>query len=267
MRGKLLSLIAGLCLLAPLFSTAHCADLNKLSRKEKGEGFAMIFDGKTLTGWDGDPKYWSVKDGAIVGQTTPANPTPRNTFLFWTKGKLADFELRLQWKIEGGNSGIQYRSTRYDGWVAGGYQADIDAKHNYTGILYEERGRGIMVTQGKRVIRTADGKNKVVDAFEGEKPKALLSKKALMAKVKRDGWNDYTIIAKGNRLTQILNKSVTMALLDEEKAKRKLSGVLAFQVHAGPPMTVRFRNIRLKNLGPRKMAPLPKDKPKTVKKK
>ena len=112
------------------------------------KGFEKIFDGKTLKGWNGDPKFWSVKDGAITGQTTKENPTRGNTFIIWEAGKLENFVLELDFKIVGGNSGIQYRSFKKtgnnDGWRIGGYQADFAAGaggDRYSGICYGEAFR------------------------------------------------------------------------------------------------------------------------------
>jgi len=100
----------------------------------------LIFEGDSLEGWDGNPKFWSAKDSVITGQTTKENPTKGNTFLIWRQGKLDDFELRLSYRIVGGNSGIQYRSKDLGNWVVGGYQGDFEAGTRFSGILYEERG-------------------------------------------------------------------------------------------------------------------------------
>ena len=159
--------IGMLAVIGVLSSAAWAAGANTLTAEEREAGFVQLFDGKTLTGWEGNPKFWSVVDGAIVGRTTPENPTKGNTFLIWRHGLLCDFELRLSWKIEGGNSGVQYRSRDYGNWVAGGYQADIDANHRYTGILYEERGRGIMVNRGEKVERGA-GESVVVEKISSD---------------------------------------------------------------------------------------------------
>ena len=105
-------------------------------------GFVSIFDGKTLEGWDGNPKFWKVQDGAITGQTTKENPTKGNTFIIWRGGETSNFELKLEYKIINGNSGIQYRSfllkNGADKWRIGGYQADFEAGNTYSGILYGE---------------------------------------------------------------------------------------------------------------------------------
>ena len=116
------------------------------------DGFESIFDGKTLKNWNGNPKFWSGKDGAITGQTTKANPTRGNTFIIWKGADLGDFELKLQYKIVGGNSGIQYRSFKLpgknDGWRIGGYQADFEAGNTYSGIVYGEAFRGNLCNRG-----------------------------------------------------------------------------------------------------------------------
>jgi hypothetical protein len=211
-------------------------------------GFQTLFNGKDLSGWDGNPKFWSAKDGAITGQTTAANPAPGNTFLIWTNGTVGDFELHCSFKLVPGdrqgfaNSGIQYRSKVLDpaNWVVGGYQADMEAGPNYTGILYEERFRGIMALRGERVVWDKEGKKQVV----GSVGKAA----DIEACVKKGDWNEYVIIAKGNHLQQFVNGQLTVDVTDEDEAKRALSGVLALQLHAGPPMTVQFKDIRLKVL-------------------
>src|ERR1051325_5793323 len=103
-----------------------CALVSRIFAAEAGGEFKSIFNGKDLTGWDGNPKFWSVKDGALTGQTTKENPTPHNTFLIWRDGKVDDFELRLKFKIVGGNSGIQYRSKEFPDWGIVGDRADFE---------------------------------------------------------------------------------------------------------------------------------------------
>src|SRR5438876_1050517 len=125
------------------------------------EGFVSLFNGNDLTGWKGNTDFWSVEDGAITGKTTPDRLLKGyNTFLIWTGGQPADFELRLKYKITGGNSGVQYRSKVLDEdkFIVGGYQADIDAGNKFTGINYEEKGRGILVQRGEKVTIDEDGK-------------------------------------------------------------------------------------------------------------
>jgi len=201
-----------------------------------------LFDGKTLKGWDGDPRFWSVKDGAITGQTTAENPTESNTFLVWRGGTLEDFQLDLDFRLVGGNSGIQYRSREVDPdrWIIGGYQADFDASGKYAGILYEERGRGILAMTGEKVVIGDDGKKNVV-GHVGDPEK-------IRETVKKEEWNHYTIIAKGNHLVHKINGVTTVEVTDNEVDKRRMSGLLALQVHQGPPMTVQFKNIHLLKL-------------------
>lgn len=214
--------------------------LGSIARAEDEPGFEPLFDGKSLKNWDGNPEFWSVVDGAIVGQTTAEKPTKGNTFLIYRGGDVADFELRLEFQINGGNSGIQYRSEEAGKWVIKGYQADFDAAGGWTGTLYEEKGRGVLAKRGAKVEVTAEGKKNALGTTAEEK--------AIVESIKKDDWNSYTIIAKGNHLQQIVNGNVTVDLVDHEESKRKMSGLLALQLHAGPPMTVKFRNIRIKKL-------------------
>jgi hypothetical protein len=197
-----------------------------------------LFDGKSLDGWDGNSKFWSVVDGAITGKTTAENPTKGNTFLLWKGGEVADFELSLKFKIVGGNSGVQYRSVDKGNHVVNGYQADFDTDNVYTGMLYEEGGRGIVAKRSTKVRVTADGKIEVV----GE----TTSDKEILDTVKKGDWNDYRIVAKGNHLQHYLNGKLTVDVVDEQESKAAKKGILALQLHAGPPMTVQFKDIVLK---------------------
>ncbi|NLF70748.1 MAG: DUF1080 domain-containing protein [Candidatus Anammoximicrobium sp.] len=232
-NGKLMTCVAAMLGLAFLATAALAAD-------GTGEGFVSLFDGKTLDGWEGKSPFWSVRDGAITGQTTAENPTKGNTFLIWRGGKVADFELRLKFRMEGGNSGIQYRSTEMDNFVVGGYQADFDAGNNYTGILYEERGRGILVPRCKKLLVREDGSKEVVGS--------TCDQKDLVASLKKGGWNEYVVIAQGNHLIQKINGFTTVDLTDQQKEKSRSEGILALQLHAGPPMLVQFKDIQLKPL-------------------
>lgn len=213
------------------------------------DGFRPLFNGKDLAGWDGNPALWSVREGAISGRTSAENPIKSNTFLVWTNGLVRDFDLRLDYKIEplqpGGsaNSGIQYRSKVMDpaNWGVGGYQADIEAGKSYTGILYEERmSRGIMAQRGEKVAFHPDGKREVTgktgDAAE------------IQASIKAGDWNEYRIVARGSRLQHFVNGRLTIDVTDETNGKAAREGVVALQLHVGPPMAVAFRNIRLKEL-------------------
>ena len=208
------------------------------------DGFKTLFDGKTLKGWDGNPEFWSVQDGVITGKTTKEKPTKGNTFLIWRDGKTGDFELRLKYRIVGGNSGIQYRSEEVAKWVMKGYQADFDASLKFAGILYEEKGRGILANRGKKVEIDNNGKIKETGSTTSEKK--------ILDAFKKEDWNDYRVVAKGNHLIHEINGNVTVEIVDNHEAKRKMSGLLALQLHAGPPMTVQFKDIQLKDLAVKK---------------
>ncbi len=216
------------------------------------EGFEAIFNGKDLTGWDGDPRLWSVKDGVIRGETTKENPARGNTFCVWRAGKLRDFILKIKFRIANGNSGIQYRSKEHDKWRINGYQAEIENNPGKVGFLYHEGGRGWLVHVGDFMIIDEGGKKEVVSKVADVK--AL--KEAGYYKMK--DWNEYIIIAQGNYLRHYLNGYPTMALIDNDKPTdpadpkdRKGSireGLLALQIHAGPPMVVEFKDISVRHL-------------------
>ena len=205
------------------------------------EGCQCLFDGKTLNGWEGKSQFWSVEDGAITGQTTKDNPTKGNTFIIWRGGNPGDFELTLKFRIVGGNSGIQYRSVERDDFVVGGYQADFEAGDRFIGILYEEKGRGILALRGHKVIVHEDGKKETV----GEK---TCDEEKMLASIKKEDWNEYTITAKGNHLVQKINGFTTVDVTDNQTSKSRADGILALQLHQGPPKLVQFKDIKLKCL-------------------
>ncbi len=217
-------------LVVSMFSGVACAD---------EDGFKDIFNGKNLDGWRGKSELWSVEDGAITGVTTADAPIPQNTFLVW-EGEVANFILELDFKISSeGNSGIQYRSEVKDEkeFVVGGYQADIDPKMVYAGINYEERGRGILVQRGQRVVIAEDGTKEVEDYADA---------KELAAKIHKEKWNHYRIVAKGNKLSHYINDELMSEVIDGETKRASQKGVIALQVHKGPPMKVQFKNLKLK---------------------
>ena len=215
--------------------------------------FKPLFNGKDLAGWDGMPGFWSVRDDAITGQTTAEKTLKANTFLVWKDGELKNFELRLSFRLLAdntqarANSGIQYRSKIIDPatWVVGGYQADLDFTRPYLGMLYEEKGRGILMKAGERIrvlAAGADGKPKIEVAGSPTDPTELV------ANYHKGDWNEMTIIARENHVQHFVNGKLTAEVTDLDEAKAAKSGVLAFQLHTGPPMTIQFKNIRLKTL-------------------
>ena len=209
------------------------------------DDWQAIFDGKTLSGWDGDPKFWAVEDGALTGTTTKDNPTQGNTFALWTGGEPGDFELKLKYKIVAGNSGIQYRSFKLpkgkDRWRMGGYQADIDSGDTYSGILYGEQFRGILANRGLITTLGEDGKPTTVGT--------LGDSKAIQARIKKEDWNDYHIVAKGNVFKHFINGVQTSECTDNDTDTRRAKGLLGLQLHAGPPMKVQFKDIMIKQAG------------------
>jgi hypothetical protein len=202
-------------------------------------GFEYIFDGKSLDGWFGKSQFWSVRDGAITGETTDKNPTDGNTFLIF-RSNVADFELRLKVKILGGNSGIQFRSVNRGGFVVHGYQTDIDSTEKYLGDLYDEGGRGVLAKAGDKVEIGEDGRKVIVGKTH--------DRHEIAAVVRWGDWNDYHVIARGNRLVQEINGLQTIDVLDKEQDKARMEGILALQLHAGNPMLVQFKDIQLKRL-------------------
>src|SRR5688572_10106443 len=238
MNRRLQSIRASIPLVMTLLLTVFCLAPDQKDADESG--FKPLFNGKDLTNWKGDMKRWSVQDGAITGKNTAEDPLKYNTFLVYN-AEVSDFELRFSYKIVNGNSGVQYRSKLIDPdkFIVGGYQADIDSSPTYTGINYDERGRAILATRGQRVTIAEDGK-KTVDQFGDAKE--------LQEKIKKEDWNDYVIIAKGNNLKHIINGTLMSEVTDNQTDKAAKSGILAIQVHAGPPMTIQVKDIRIKEL-------------------
>jgi hypothetical protein len=207
-----------------------------------------LFNGKDLTGWEGNSELWSVQDGAITGRTSPDKPLKHNTFLVWKDGTVSDFELTFKYRIEKGNSGVQYRSKLAQpgefGPVVSGYQADFEAGKEYSGILYEERGRGILAKRGeKTVLRRADPNS---PDLKVEVTGSVGKSDEIQAAIKNEEWNDYRIVAKGNHLQHFINGVQTVDVTDEDAKHAPKEGILAIQIHTGPPMVVQMKDIKLK---------------------
>ena len=230
---KLLTICCLAALLAPVCGWAQ-------------DDFVSMFNGTDLTGWIGSKDLWSVKDGVITGETTSTQPAKENTFLIWTNGNPADFEMRCSFRIEAknnvgfANSGVQFRSkvVKPEYWVVAGYQADMEAGPNYTGGNYEEKGRGILAIRGQKIVIHADGNKEVVGS--------LGTAEELQKEIHTDGWNEYIIIAKGNHIEQFINGHRMVDIVDEQTSKAATSGVIALQLHAGQPMKVQFKDLRIK---------------------
>lgn len=222
-------------------------------------GFVEIFDGKSLTGWEGDTTYWSVRNGNLVGEITPTTLLKANSFIIWRGGTTGDFELKTEFRItEDGNSGINYRSEELEDVpnALRGYQADIDGKNNYTGQNYEERGRTTLAYRGEQVtVSTQDNPDDPASLRANIKNNAWTKREvtgslgdsdSLRTLIKSNDWNTCHIIAKGNRLQHFINGVLMSDVTDNDTVNGKRTGLLGVQVHVGPPMVVEYRNIRLK---------------------
>ena len=236
-----------------------CKTSAQKQKQHSKDGFVQIFDGKTLTGWEGDSTYWRVENGNLVGEITPTTLLKTNSFIIWRKGTPADFELTLEFKIaKSGNSGINYRSVQLANvpHALKGYQADIDGANRYTGQNYEERMRTTLAYRGEKVTvnalqNAADSlKNHVQNNAWTERTVtgSLGNSDSLQSKINAENWNTCHLIIKGNHLQHFINGILMSDVTDNDSVNRKTEGLLGVQVHVGPPMKVEYRNIRLKQL-------------------
>lgn len=246
-----------ICSLLLFISLVSCKT-QSLNQQNKS-GFVKIFDGKTLKGWEGDPAYWKVENGNLVGEITPSTLLKRNSFIIWRGGAPADFELTLEFKItKAGNSGINYRSEELKDlpYALKGYQADIDGAMQYTGQNYEERGRTTLAYRGQKVV-VKDQNDPAISGSLQSKVKnnawtettvtgSLGNSDSLKSKIKSEDWNECRLIVKGNRLQHYINGVLMSDVTDNDKVNGKLKGLLGVQVHVGPPMKVEYRNIMIK---------------------
>jgi len=209
-------------------------------------GFTPIFDGKTLDGWEGDPKYWRVVDGVMVGEITPETVIKSNTFIIWKRGFPTDFELKVDYRITtSGNSGINYRSvvvpdpvTPSNRFAMRGYQCDIDGQNRYTGNNYEEKGRLFLAVRGQVTHVTGTRAPTVLSSLGDNKE---------LAGVLTSSWNSVHLVVRGNVLMHSINSRLMSITIDDDTAGRKMEGQIGVQVHVGPPMKVEYRNWRIKN--------------------
>src|SRR5688500_6175255 len=200
-------------------------------------GFQAIFDGKTLTGWEGNPTYWRVENGTLVGEITPETVIKTNTFIIWRGGRPKDFDLKLDYRITaGGNSGINYRSaqvpdpvTAANKFAMKGYQFDIDGRKQYSGNNYEEKGRLFLALRGQ-LTRVVAGRVPVLVSTFADATE--------LAKGITDDWNAVHIMVRGNILTHVLNGQLMCVIVDDDTPNRPADGLIGFQVHVGPPMKI-----------------------------
>ena len=209
--------------------------------------FVSIFDGSSLSGWDGNTAYWRISDGVIIGETSLDAPLEKNTFLIWQGGTPADFHLRLEFFLESGNSGVQYRShflTDGHQYRVGGFQADIARK--WLGILYGEAGAGgILARRGQSVeLQLSDGMPTATSVTEFADAEDLISQ------VDFASWNTLEVIADGGEIRHVVNGTTLMMANDQGTGMGQDGGLIALQLHTGDPMKVMFRNITIKMLEP-----------------
>lgn len=233
-----------------LVSSGHPLAADETAPPEPA-GMRLIFNGRDLDGWNGDPRLWSVRDGAIRGETTEENKALGNTFILWKEGKTKDFDLRLSFRSSASNnSGIQYRSKHIsegkvnNAWVVRGYQHEIRNElklPSVSGFIYDEGGkRGRLCLVGEKATWDADGKH-----LDSDK---LIDQAGFEKLFKLDDFNDVVIIAKGHRVRHYLNGKLIVDFTDNHPELALTEGILALQLHAGKPMWVEFKNIRIAGL-------------------
>lgn len=243
MRALLVWAMAGMCghVLASEPAQTAPAETADMTR---------IFNGKDLSGWDGDPRLWSVRDGAIRGETTPQNPAKGNTFLIWKDGVTKDFELRLSFRCSvTNNSGIQYRSKHItegkvaNKWVVRGYQHEIRNEvklPNVAGFIYDEGGKRARICLAGEKAVWENGKKQVLAS--------LIDAPGFESLFRKDQWNDVVIVAQGNHIQHYLNGRLILDFTDKDPQLALSEGILALQLHAGKPMWAEFKDVRIKAL-------------------
>ncbi len=198
-----------------------------------------LFNGKDLSGWEGAPGWWTVEDGALTAQSTPAKPCTACNYLVWQGGKPADFELTCDFKLSAAaNSGIQIRSETRPNWDTYGYQADMTGDGSLVGYVYHHK-RGLIGARGENVTITADGKKEV---------RKIGDAAGLLKNYKPGDWNQYSITCIGSDISLSINGVLMCQISDKDASTAVKNGIIALQMHPGPPMKVQFKNIILKEL-------------------
>jgi hypothetical protein len=210
-----------------------------LAEQTEQKDFVSIFNGKDLTGWEGIPDGWKVENGCIVGESTPEKPCKRSHYLYYTEKEPDNFHLKLTFRLQGnGNSGIQFRSEKRPNWDTYGYQADVDASLQWAGCLFHHK-RAAVVKRGFDDKIDSDG---TVHSHQFADPAELIQF------YKAGDWNDYEVIADESVITLLINGKMMCRVDDRHATEAASSGMIALQMHQGPPMKVEFKNIQLKLL-------------------
>lgn len=242
-------MVFGFCLfLAPSLWADHHGGSD-----ESEAGFTSLFSGKDLKGWEGDETFWRVENGVLIGETTDDKETEKNTFLMYRGSEFGDFELRFRYQVTAFNSGVQYRSQDLGNHVMKGLQADFEAQWHddgktdkFSGMFFEEGGRMFMGQRGDCVIVRGNPDNPKKPKIE--KIASVGDAAELEKAIKRDDWNDYTVIANGNQFIHIINGRVMSIGIDEDEAAFRKAGLIGFQLHSGPPMKIEVKDIRIREL-------------------
>ncbi|HTL56981.1 MAG TPA: family 16 glycoside hydrolase [Candidatus Limnocylindrales bacterium] len=229
-------------LLVPLLAMG----CHTLCRAASSDGFEPIFDGQTLNGWQGqDNSFWSIEDGAITGTISPEHAPALNQYLIWQGGMLDDFELKLIFRLRSTNSpavnsGFQFRSRRLPNGDVAGYQVDNNYLQPWKARLYDEFGRHDLALQGERTVFDRDG----------TKHTQKLHLEPGADDFQLDQWHEYHLIAQGRKLSLRVNGKLIAEVTDNDDDSFEALGLLAMQLHTGPPMKEQFKDIRLKRLKP-----------------
>jgi Domain of Unknown Function (DUF1080) len=238
------------CVAALLLPTLSRADDLQKNAPPEPQGAKQLFNGKDLTGWDGDPRLWSVKDNVIRGETTDQNKATGNTFLILKDQTFGDFDLRFSFRCNASNnSGVQYRSRHItegklpNKWVVRGYQHEIRNETklpSVSGFIYDEGGkRGRICLAGEQAV-WENGKKNVTGN--------LIDQAGYEKLFKLDDWNDVVIIARGNNIKHYLNGMQILDFTDNDPQLALKQGIVALQLHAGKPMWVEFKDLRVAEL-------------------
>ena len=213
--------------------------LARVPKSAMEEGFTSIFNGKDLSGWNGKPGWWTVEDGALTAESTPDKPCKECNYLIWRGGQPADFELRADFKLSrSANSGIQIRSEERPNWDTFGYQADMTGDGELVGFVYHHQ-RGLIAGRGDKAVFAADGKPTV---------ERIADPAALLKHFKAGDWNTYRVVCRGPDITLYVNGVLMCQITDHHATQAAARGIIALQMHPGPPMKIQFKNIRLKEL-------------------
>jgi hypothetical protein len=231
-----------------------CATLLATSAVARGEeGFRFIFDGQSLAEWETpDPSYWTVEAEAITARITKEHPCTVNQYLVWQGGEIADFELKLKSRVngEGGiNNGFQFRSRLLPDHDVCGYQVDNNLQTPWLVRLYDEFGRHTLAMRGERAVLDAEGHRTTTKIAEAEGT----------AWFRLEDWHEYHLICVGSRITLRVDGRLAAEVEDNDPRRRELQGILALQLHSGPPTVAQFKDIRLKVIkaAMQPMQPLP----------